>query len=114
MALPSDEIRENRKKGKAAYVLHTWKDCLWELGGGGDVPEALEIAEGGEKEKEGPGEGGEATESSTSPTEGLDTIAPAVDNAPPEASGSTLSPQGKRANSFALSQPPISFYCHTI
>ena len=34
---------EDGKKGKAVYVLHTWKDCLWELGGGGEVPEPRDL-----------------------------------------------------------------------
>ena len=43
MALASDEIKEDGKKGKAVYILHTWKDYLWELGGGGDVPEVRDV-----------------------------------------------------------------------
>lgn len=43
MAMGSDGMREDGKKGKAVYVLHTWKDCLWELGGGGEVPEPRDL-----------------------------------------------------------------------
>ena len=36
-----DSADGQNTKGKAVYVLHTWKDCLWELGPGkkGDIPE---------------------------------------------------------------------------
>lgn len=40
MALPSDQLRDGGKeKGKAVYVVHTWKDRLWEMGSKPDVPE---------------------------------------------------------------------------
>ena len=94
MALPSDEIREDGKRGKAVFVLHTWKDCLWELGGGGDMPEALEVAEAGEKENEEEREGGHEVDSTgliTAP----EVIAPTADETPPGAfNGSALSPEG--------------------
>ena len=35
MAVSSDTLRsaeEKDTKGKAVYVLHTWKDALWEMG----------------------------------------------------------------------------------
>lgn len=46
MAVSGRELEDGEKKGKAVYVLHTWKDCLWELGGGGEAPEPREV--GGE------------------------------------------------------------------
>ncbi|KAF9463370.1 eukaryotic translation initiation factor SUI1 family protein [Collybia nuda] len=39
MALPSDQLRGGKEKGKAVLVYHTWKDHLWEMGSKGDVPE---------------------------------------------------------------------------
>ncbi|KAJ6482936.1 eukaryotic translation initiation factor SUI1 family protein [Mycena vitilis] len=45
MALPSDQIQAGRQeKGKAVYVLHTWKDHLWDMGSKPDVPEAVSFA----------------------------------------------------------------------
>ncbi|KAF7356792.1 Eukaryotic translation initiation factor SUI1 family protein [Mycena venus] len=42
MALPSDKLQQGRQeKGKAVYVLHTWKDHLWDMGSKPDVPEAV-------------------------------------------------------------------------
>ncbi|GJE88956.1 eukaryotic translation initiation factor SUI1 family protein [Phanerochaete sordida] len=48
MAVTSDTLRqadEQDTKGKAVYVLHTWKDCLWDMGVSSkmDVPEPREI-----------------------------------------------------------------------
>ncbi|KAJ6614689.1 hypothetical protein B0H10DRAFT_2044349 [Mycena sp. CBHHK59/15] len=41
MALPSNQIQDGRQeKGKAVYVLHTWKDHLWDMGSKPDVPDA--------------------------------------------------------------------------
>ncbi|KAJ7079590.1 eukaryotic translation initiation factor SUI1 family protein [Mycena belliarum] len=40
MALSSDEIQDGRQeKGKAVYILHTWKDHLWDMGSKPDMPE---------------------------------------------------------------------------
>ncbi|KAJ7737885.1 eukaryotic translation initiation factor SUI1 family protein [Mycena maculata] len=40
MALSSDQIQDGRQeKGKAVYVLHTWKDHLWDMGSKLDMPE---------------------------------------------------------------------------
>ena len=94
MALPSNEIREDGKKGKAVYVLHTWKDCLWELGSGGDVPEPREVVEVHQKDKNDGEEVGHEADGA-SPEEEPKITAPAMDKAPPETSGLTLSPQGK-------------------
>lgn len=52
MALPSDELKDG-KKGKAVLVLHTWKDCLWDLGSGCDVPEAREASQRDESDSGG-------------------------------------------------------------
>ncbi|KAG6811004.1 hypothetical protein H0H92_009381 [Tricholoma furcatifolium] len=41
MALSGDQLGEDQEKGKAVYVLHTWKDHLWEMGAKGDVPESV-------------------------------------------------------------------------
>ncbi|KAI0772460.1 eukaryotic translation initiation factor SUI1 family protein [Trametes elegans] len=48
MAVSSDTLRsaeETDVKGKAVYVLHTWKDALWEMGASkkADVPAPREI-----------------------------------------------------------------------
>lgn len=48
MAVTSDTLREADEKdtkGKAVYVLHTWKDSLWDMGVSSkmDVPEPREI-----------------------------------------------------------------------
>ncbi|KAJ7468669.1 eukaryotic translation initiation factor SUI1 family protein [Mycena latifolia] len=45
MALPSDQIQDGRQeKGKAVYVLHTWKDHLWDMGSKPDMPEPTSFA----------------------------------------------------------------------
>ncbi|KAG6916814.1 hypothetical protein DXG01_005196 [Tephrocybe rancida] len=42
MALSSDQLDHGtQEKGKAVYVVHTWKDHLWDLGSKGDVPESM-------------------------------------------------------------------------
>ncbi|KZP05820.1 hypothetical protein FIBSPDRAFT_877106 [Athelia psychrophila] len=45
MALSGEEVRARGeredgegRKGKVVLVLHTWKDCRWEMGSGGEVP----------------------------------------------------------------------------
>lgn len=93
MALPSNEIKEDGKKGKAVFVLHTWKDSLWELGSGGDVPEAREIDE--RVEKDGEGEAGQEAQNAqdASPSSATGVTALAEGEARTEASGSILSPQ---------------------
>ncbi|KAJ4001159.1 eukaryotic translation initiation factor SUI1 family protein [Lentinula boryana] len=50
MVIGSDQLQDSgQERGKAVYILHTWKDHLWELGSKGDVPmsEPIKI-EGGE------------------------------------------------------------------
>lgn len=47
MALDASVLAESTSedmKGRAVYVLHTWKDHLWAMGKGGDVPPAVEVA----------------------------------------------------------------------
>jgi translation initiation factor 2D len=39
----SEDKMADAGKGKAVKVLHTWKDALWQLGGGGDLPEVVEL-----------------------------------------------------------------------
>jgi translation initiation factor 2D len=78
MAVHSDSMKEDGKKGKAVNVLHTWKDCLWDLGRGGE-PEGV-----GDVVGEGDGvEEGKATPPPASESDGA--------TPPPDA---TLSPQG--------------------
>ncbi|KAJ7789564.1 eukaryotic translation initiation factor SUI1 family protein, partial [Mycena olivaceomarginata] len=44
MALASDRLRDGgQEKGKAVYVLHTWKDHLWDMGTKPDLPEAIHL-----------------------------------------------------------------------
>ncbi|KAI0752119.1 eukaryotic translation initiation factor SUI1 family protein [Fomes fomentarius] len=55
MAVSSDTLRsaeEKDIKGKAVYVLHTWKDALWEMGPskGADPPVPREITTAGHTE----------------------------------------------------------------
>ncbi|KAJ6526619.1 eukaryotic translation initiation factor SUI1 family protein [Mycena vulgaris] len=71
MALPSDQIQDGRQeKGKAVYVLHTWKDHLWDLGSKPDMPEPTSSALESEPEHDAPSEDGTAQDASTSPLEG--------------------------------------------
>ncbi|KZP03005.1 hypothetical protein FIBSPDRAFT_905345, partial [Athelia psychrophila] len=57
MALSAEDVhargeRENEKgRGKAVLVLHTWKDCLWETGASGDVPAPQNVVEAAESEQ---------------------------------------------------------------
>lgn len=57
MAVTSDTLRravEGDAKGKAAYVLHAWKDFLWDLGQGkkSDVPEPRPLPAAPQEEAE--------------------------------------------------------------
>ncbi|KAJ4481150.1 eukaryotic translation initiation factor SUI1 family protein [Lentinula aciculospora] len=76
MAVGSDQLEDSgQEKGKAVFVLHAWKDHLWELGSKGDVPADVPIKIENDKEAEDPGE--EADDGSTTPTdapEDADTI----------------------------------------
>ncbi|KAH9837816.1 eukaryotic translation initiation factor SUI1 family protein [Rhodofomes roseus] len=69
--LTLERAEENDVKGKAVYVLHTWKDALWEIGAsnGQDVPEprTLEPATNGQREQE-EETGGQAQEADGQPT----------------------------------------------
>lgn len=89
-------MREDGKKGKAVYVIHTWKDCLWELGGGGDVPEPRDVESGKVEEEQDTQEIEENVEAGSTPSEG--------DEAPLGPSGSILTPQGMLSLTLTLSQ----------
>ncbi|KAF4568396.1 hypothetical protein EYR40_010196 [Pleurotus pulmonarius] len=39
----SGEILQQDGKGKAVYVKHTWKDTLWDMGRGGEIPDPMTI-----------------------------------------------------------------------
>jgi translation initiation factor 2D len=55
MALPSDQIENGRKeKGKAVYILHTWKDHLWDMGSKPDLPEPTAFASEPERQESPP------------------------------------------------------------
>ncbi|KAG5730257.1 Ligatin [Termitomyces sp. T112] len=50
MALPGDQLGQGTQgKGKAVFVLHTWKDHLWDLGSKGDVPQPIPLNPAPEK-----------------------------------------------------------------
>ncbi|KAG6837743.1 hypothetical protein H0H93_001669 [Arthromyces matolae] len=50
MALPGNQLgKGSQDKGKAVYVLHTWKDHLWEMGSKPDVPEPIPLGASAEK-----------------------------------------------------------------
>ncbi|KAJ8522169.1 hypothetical protein ONZ45_g1198 [Pleurotus djamor] len=44
MAVNAQELAKDGK-GKAVYVNHAWKDILWDMGQGGDVPEPVSLYE---------------------------------------------------------------------
>lgn len=58
MAVTSGQLKAGgeERKGKAVIVLHTWKDCLWDMGSvaarKGEVPEPREILAANEGEEE--------------------------------------------------------------
>ncbi|KAE9409040.1 hypothetical protein BT96DRAFT_1013162 [Gymnopus androsaceus JB14] len=54
--------------GKAVFVLHAWKDHLWDMGSKGEVPMSVKVATGAEEEGEEP--------AAAEPTESLDNDAP--------------------------------------
>ena len=77
MAVRGDDMGEDGKKGKAVYVLHTWKDCLWELGGGGEVPEPRNLeVESREVEDAVTGEVESTTETTEEPIQSTSTLTP--------------------------------------
>ncbi|KAF9502136.1 hypothetical protein BDN71DRAFT_1459374 [Pleurotus eryngii] len=39
----SGETLQQDGKGKAVYVKHTWKDTLWDMGHGGEIPDPMTI-----------------------------------------------------------------------
>ncbi|KAG6890228.1 hypothetical protein C0995_010241 [Termitomyces sp. Mi166 len=50
MALPGDQLGQGtQEKGKAVFVLQTWKDHLWDLGSKGDAPEPISFNSASEK-----------------------------------------------------------------
>ncbi|KAJ8502998.1 hypothetical protein ONZ45_g11242 [Pleurotus djamor] len=44
MAVNAQELAKDGK-GKAVYVKHAWKDILWDMGQGGEVPEPISLYE---------------------------------------------------------------------
>ena len=50
MAVDADKIDRGVTKGKAAIVLHTWKDHLWAIGSKGEPPEAVSVSAAGGEE----------------------------------------------------------------
>ncbi|KAK7055104.1 eukaryotic translation initiation factor SUI1 family protein [Favolaschia claudopus] len=77
MALASDNIRNGQEKGKAVYILHTWKDHLWDMGRKTDIPEPLPFSSASAGDPQ-PAENGKA-ESEPAPVE-----APSADAASQE------------------------------
>ncbi|KAK0481372.1 eukaryotic translation initiation factor SUI1 family protein [Armillaria novae-zelandiae] len=44
MAVSSDQLKEGGKeKGKAAFIIHAWKDHLWDMGSKGDLADPFPI-----------------------------------------------------------------------
>ncbi|EJD04970.1 uncharacterized protein FOMMEDRAFT_120229 [Fomitiporia mediterranea MF3/22] len=62
MAMSGEKVREEDTKGKAVYVLHVWKDKLWEMGGQSEPPEPEVVSEAVSVAMEGGKGGGEAEE----------------------------------------------------
>ncbi|PBL00217.1 eukaryotic translation initiation factor SUI1 family protein [Armillaria gallica] len=59
MAVSSDQLKEGGKeKGKAALIIHTWKDHLWDMGSKGDpadpVPIGMSNADVSEEDEQSP------------------------------------------------------------
>ena len=42
MAVDASALTQRDRKGKAAVVLHIYKDFLWDMGKGGEIPELPE------------------------------------------------------------------------
>lgn len=119
MAVSSDTLRqadERDVKGKAVYVLHTWKDFLWEMGANSrmEVPEPREVPvpkpeeEGANEREKEDGEGEVLAheveklrlDDASAPAEDRQEASPADSVTPSEqeqesASGHALSPEGK-------------------
>jgi translation initiation factor 2D len=95
MVVEGDKMNE-AEKGKAVKVLHTWKDALWQLGGGGDIP-APTVATNTEAVAADHGDGGPGhvegvEESQGAPPDTSSLSSPRTP--PPQDSPTTLSPQG--------------------
>ena len=94
MAASGEEVRTRAeeegegRKGKAVLVVHAWRDCLWEMGAGGEVPEPRDVRNGVDA---GEGESPVIQQGNVSAVVKPDAEEPAVI---PEASGSALSSQG--------------------
>lgn len=113
MAVSSDILRsaeETDVKGKAVYVLHTWKDALWEMGPSKktEVPAPRELkaseADVSDDEEDSPADANATPDETSGPApEELDDTQPAVEtkstDASPEAGSSTgtakLTPEGR-------------------
>lgn len=113
MAVSSDILRsaeETDVKGKAVYVLHTWKDALWEMGPSKktEVPAPRELkaseADVSDDEEDSPADNNATPdETAGAPSEELDNQKPAAETQPanpsPEAGSSTsaakLTPEGR-------------------
>jgi translation initiation factor 2D len=101
---------QEKEKGKAVLVLHTWKDWLWDMGSKGDVPLPTPLAlradgdkEGGEAEKESLSGAADEVDTMVGAIAVLgvseDAQAEAASSPPPSAEDAvpqnTLTPQGK-------------------
>ncbi|KAF7980438.1 hypothetical protein HWV62_38282 [Athelia sp. TMB] len=97
MAASGEEVRTRAeeegegRKGKAVLVVHAWRDCLWEMGAGGEVPEPRDVGTAEVEVEAGEGENPAIKQDDVAAGDKPDSEEPAVI---PEASGSTLSPQG--------------------
>ncbi|KAJ7145797.1 hypothetical protein C8R44DRAFT_755904 [Mycena epipterygia] len=121
MALPSDQIQEGRQeKGKAVYVLHTWKDHLWDMGSKPDMPAPTSFAL--EQEPAGvtpllPSDGGAIQDASPPPSsedpdvsEEAPTALPTASSYTPNEISSLLQTSLLQALSTVLSEFPTSSF----
>ncbi len=109
MAVSSDTLRsaeETDVKGKAVYVLHTWKDALWEMGPSKKMdvpaPRELKASEADVSDDEDGDPDGEPNETAEAASKEVDNKQPEAEtklgDASPEAGSSTstakLTPEG--------------------
>jgi len=103
MAIDGNRLREGGGKGKAVYVIHTWKDHLWEMGGKREVPEPVTMQDrGGDAVEKEAGEAGteeydNATPPPPSGTPSTSASDPTLDSPEPQPQQNTIqiyTPQG--------------------
>ena len=99
-------------KGKAAIVLHMYKDYLWEMGSKSDPPEPSDEEEETDAVEEAASITAELSLERETPTEGKATPPPESESvASSETDGGPLTPEGKRRKIYFLHvqrSPPSS------